>query len=462
MLPAVLGTAAGVSIGVVVAAGSRGPTLVPWPAKVRAAFPFVVGGLTGAAVALPVGLGAALALAAGGRGSWPVKPVAVGLGVLGAGVVAGVLGRGQVAKKLTPQGRDLDPAYAAAPLNPLVSGSAQSAVSMTELGREGARFVGSVTSAETILAVTGLAPVAEPVRVFIGVDAAATVEQRVGLAMAELRRTGAFDRAHLLIQAPAGSGYANSTPVDVLEILTRGDTASVAIGYGLLPSFLSLDKVPIAAQTQKLLLDAITEELATRAKRPRLLLYGESLGAKVQEAAVPGGPIDLDHYNIAAALWVGTPGGEVADGFHALCQQESITVDRPEEIPVPLPTPRPRVWFLEHDGDPVVRFRPELLANRPAWLPLDGRRGRNIPDSMTWRPGITYCQALVDTLFATNVKPGDFQSLGHDYRADLGAVATAAYDLAADAATAARLETQLRTMEKAKAELIAQAGPATG
>ena len=110
----------------------------------------------------------------------------------------------------------------------------------------------------------------------------------------------------------------------------------------------------------------------------------------------------------------------------------------------------------------MVRFRPELLANRPAWLPLDGRRGRNIPDSMTWRPGITYCQALVDTLFATNVKPGDFQSLGHDYRADLGAVATAAYDLAADAATAARLETQLRTMEKAKAELIAQAGPATG
>ena len=286
MLPAVLGTAAGVSIGVVVAAGSRGPTLVPWPAKVRAAFPFVVGGLTGAAVALPVGLGAALALAAGGRGSWPVKPVAVGLGVLGAGVAAGVLGRGQVAKKLTPQGRDLDPAYAAAPLNPLVSGSAQSAVSMTELGREGARFVGSVTSAETILAVTGLAPVAEPVRVFIGVDAAATVEQRVGLAMSELRRTGAFDRAHLLIQAPAGSGYANSTPVDVLEILTRGDTASVAIGYGLLPSFLSLDKVPIAAQTQKLLLDAITEELATRAKRPRLLLYGESLGAKVQEAAI--------------------------------------------------------------------------------------------------------------------------------------------------------------------------------
>lgn len=462
MLPAVLGTAAGVGTGVVVAAGSRGPTLVPWPAKVRTAFPFVVGGLSGAAVALPVGLGAAVALAVIGRGRWPVKPVAVGLGVVGAVVAAGVLGRGQVAKKLTPQGRELDPAYAKPPLSPLVSGSAQSAVTMAELGRQGARFVGSVTAADTILAVTGLAPVAEPVRVFIGVDAAATVEQRVGLAMSELLRTGAFDRSNLLIQAPAGTGYANSTPIDVLEILTRGDAASVAIGYGLLPSFLSLDKVPIAAQTQKLLLDSITAQLATRAKRPRLLLYGESLGAKVQEAAVPAGPIDLDRYNIAAALWVGTPGGQVADGFHALCQRESITVDRPEEIPVPLPGPRPRVWFLEHDGDPVVRFRPELLANRPPWLPLDGRRGRNIPGSMTWRPGITYFQALVDTLFATNVKPGDFQSLGHDYRADLGAVTTAAYNLPADAATAARLEARLRALETTKAELIAQTDPASG
>ena len=458
MLPSALGAASGVSAGGVIAAGSRGPTLVPWPAKVRTAFPIVVGGLTCAAVALPVGLGTALAAAVIGRSRWPVKSVAGVVGIVGVGVAAGVVGRRLVEQKLTPNGRDLDPAYAQPPLNPSVSGSAESAVTMTELGREGARFVGSVTGADDIREVTGLEPVAEPVRVFIGVDAAATVEQRVGLAMSELRRTGAFDRSNLLILAPAGTGFANSTPVDILEILTRGDSASVVIGYGLLPSFLSLGKVAIAAQTQKLLLGSIRDELATRTKRPRLLLYGESLGAKVQEAAVSGGPIDLDHYNIAAALWVGTPGGKVADGFHALCIQESITVDRPEEIPAVLPTTRPRVWFLEHDGDPVVRFRPALITKRPAWLPLDGTRGRNIPESMTWRPGITFIQGFVDTMFATNVKPGDFQSLGHDYRADLGAVVTAAYDLPADSAKAARLEAHLRVLETAKAELIAQTG----
>ena len=168
------------------------------------------------------------------------------------------------------------------------------------------------------------------------------------------------------------------------------------------------------------------------------------------------GPLDLDHYGVAAALWVGTPGGEQADAFHALCAGESYTVDRPEQLPVPVPAPRPRVWFLEHDGDPVVRFRPELLLNRPAWLPIDGTRGRNIPEAMTWKPGITFAQAFVDTMFATNVKPGLFESHGHDYRADLGAVTTAAFDLPSDAETAERLEAYLRRKEIERAERIGE------
>jgi uncharacterized membrane protein len=137
-----------------------------------------------------------------------------------------------------------------------------------------------------------------------------------------------------------------------------------------------------------------------------------------------------------------------------MCAAESITVDRPDQIPAGFQGPRPRVWFLEHDGDPVVRFRPELLLHRPAWLPTDGTRGRNVPDSMSWKPGITWAQALVDTFFATNIKPGDFKSLGHDYRADLGAVVTAAYGLSCDSATAERLDSRLRALEVARAARI--------
>ncbi|MFY9230373.1 MAG: alpha/beta-hydrolase family protein [Candidatus Nanopelagicales bacterium] len=460
MRPAVIGVGVGAAVGAAVALASRGPTLVEWPTPVRRAFPFVLGGLTGGVVGMKTGASLSLLRAATGRGPGPITsatPVIIGAATLGVVAVAGRLAAARVLGGLAEQGRELDDVNAQPPANPDVSGGPGSLVSVEELGREGARFVNDATTPDGIREVTLQEPVASPVRVFIGVDAASTPEQRVGLAMAELRRTGAFDRGTLLIQAPAGSGYANSFPVDVLEVLTRGDCASVAVGYGVMPSFLSLNKVPVARQTQRLLLDAIRAEVQDRPTRPRLLLYGESLGAEVQESAVPAGPADLDHYGIAAALWVGTPGGDRSDLFHALCADESFTVDRPEQLPDPMPSPRPRVWFLEHDGDPVVRFRPKLLLDRPAWLPTDGQRGRNIPDEMTWKPGITFAEAFVDTMFATHVKPGLFESRGHDYRADLGAVTTTAFDLPSDPDTSERLEAYLRRTEVERAQRLGEA-----
>lgn len=460
MKPAAIGLGVGAAVGAAVALASRGPTLVEWPARVRTAFPFALGAIAGGAAGVKTGVSLSLLRAATGRGRGPVTtitPVLVGAALAGATAVAGTYAARRVLGGLVEQGRGLDDAYTAPPGDAEVSGSLSSAVSVTELGREGARFVNYVSTPDAIREVTGHEPVASPVRVFVGADAATTPEQRVGLAMAELRRTGAFDRAHLLIQAPAGTGYANSFPVDVLELLARGDSAAVAIGYGLLPSFLSLTKVQAGARTQALLLDAIADELRDRAHRPRLLLYGESLGAAVQQTAIPLGPADLDRYGIAAALWVGTPGAERSDVFHDLCAAESWTVDRPEQLPTTMPVPRPRVWFLEHDGDPVVRFRPALLRHRPAWLSADGTRGRNVPEGMTWKPGITFAEAFVDTMFATNVRPGQFESHGHDYRADLGAVTTAAFDLPADPATAARLEAHLRRTEVARAQRLGEA-----
>ena len=460
MRPAVIGVGVGAAVGAAVALASRGPTLVEWPTPVRRAFPFVLGGLIGGIVGLKSGASLSLLRAATGRGPGPITsatPVIIGAATLGVVAVAGRLAAARVLGGLAEQGRELDDVNMQPPANPDVSGGPGSLVSVEELGREGARFVNDATTPDGIREVTLQEPVASPVRVFIGVDAASTPEQRVGLAMAELRRTGAFDRGTLLIQAPAGSGYANSFPVDVLEVLTRGDCASVAVGYGVMPSFLSLNKVPVARQTQRLLLDAIRAEVQDRPTKPRLLLYGESLGAEVQESAVPAGPADLDHYGIAAALWVGTPGGDRSDLFHALCADESFTVDRPEQLPDPMPSPRPRVWFLEHDGDPVVRFRPKLLLDRPAWLPTDGQRGRNIPDEMTWKPGITFAEAFVDTMFATHVKPGLFESRGHDYRADLGAVTTTAFDLPSDPDTSERLEAYLRRTEVERAQRLGEA-----
>jgi uncharacterized membrane protein len=150
-------------------------------------------------------------------------------------------------------------------------------------------------------------------------------------------------------------------------------------------------------------------------------------------------------------LWVGTPGGARGDGFRSRCSSY-VCLDSLADIPYPVS--RERVWFLEHDGDPVVRFRRDLISQRPGWLA--GPRGRNVPEAMRWFPGVTWAQVLVDTLYATNVTPGEFESIGHDYRADLGAVVTAAYGLARAAPSPEELEGTLRERERERARLIGE------
>ena len=449
---------------------ASGPTLVPWPATVRRVFPIVIGGTVGLASASAVA--AVTGLVDGSddsttqdstgavAGRWLAGAIAAS-GLVAAVVAGGWVARQRLLARLIASSAELDLALTTPPAAPLVSAGPNSVQQVGELGREGARFVHWTTGPNDVAAVVTTlingaeATVREPIRVFVGELAAPTVQQRVGLAVAELRRLGAFERSALLVQAPAGTGYANSTPADVLELLTAGDCASVAVGYGLLPSFLSLRAVPVAAHTQQLLFEAIAAERARLGSSTRVLAYGESLGAKVQQVALANGLPDLDRWGVDRALWVGTPGGVQADAFRTTCGSQAVVLDSPADLPVD--GADYRVWFLQHDGDPVVRFRPDLLWRRPEWLPRDGRRGRNVPAQLRYRPGLTYLQTLVDTLFATNVKPGDFQSLGHDYRADLGEVVTAAFQLPApgwpapDKATMDRLDARLRALEVGRA-----------
>lgn len=436
-----------------------GPSLMPWPDNVHKAFPIAIGVIGLSVVSAPLAATAVATRVV--RGDGPrVRTLAIGAAGALAATVAARTARRRFVRKLRDGARQLDPGFEQSPASPLVSTGPGSLITPADVGREGSRYVGTATIDDDVTFVTGEPPVAAPIRVFVGLDAAESIEQRVGLAIAELRRTGAFDRSCLLIQSPAGTGYANSTPVDVIELLTRGDCASVAVGYGLLPSFLSLNRVEIARRTQSALLEAIAAECAHRASAPRLLLYGESLGAKVQQAALPAGVVDLDRLGIDAAVWVGTPGGRDYDHVHGIFDGVAVTLDRPEQIDeVTAAKPHPRVWFLEHDGDPVVRFRPDLMHARPVWLETGRPRGRGVPEEMSWKPGITWAQVLVDTVYATDVTPGEFRSSGHDYRADLGAVVTAAFGLAlAEGNPAhgwqARLEERLRELEVRRAHLV--------
>ena len=348
--------------------------------------------------------------------------------VVGVALIAGRRYRRRVVRSLRDGARTIDFGFVEPPNSPLVSTGPGSLVTPGDIGREGARYVGSRTLPDDVQDVTGQAAIAEPIRVFVGLDAADSIAERVQIALDELRRCDAFSRSVLVIQAPAGTGFANSTPVDVLELLARGDCASVAVGYGLLPSFLSLNRVDIARQTQAALMEGVARECARAGMAPRIVLYGESLGAKVQQEALRNGFDDMDQWGIARALWVGTPGGREHDEAHDKFRKSSVTVDRPEQVPSSGRSDI-RVWFLEHDADPVVRFRARLAYRRPAWLPTEGDRGRGVPVNMRWLPAITWAQVLVDTAYATDITPGDFRSCGHDYRADLGVVTAAAFGL---------------------------------
>jgi uncharacterized membrane protein len=416
---------------------------MPWPDRVRAAFPFVVGGGIGGAAIVSTAL---VRRSVGAlRGTRTPSEALVPLAIAGALFASGWLAfreRKRFLAGMFEQGRRIDPGFATTPQSPMVSGGPGSLVPFASAGREGARFLGSVTTPADVREVLGTERMMDPIRVFVGYDAAATAEERVDLAMAELRRTGAFERSLLLVECPAGTGFANPTPADIVETLTSGDCATVVVGYGLLPSFLSLDRVQVGVRTQHALLEAIARECAGGG--PRVVLYGESLGARVQQAALPGAVDDLARLGIDRVLWVGTPGGAEP------CWGPSITLDNPTQIPAD--GHDAAVWLLEHDGDPVVRLAADLTWRRPAWL--SGPRGRSVPEDMAWRPVVTYAQVLVDTMFAQNVKPGDFQSHGHDYRADLGAVVAAAYDLGVSPDQAVRLEERLRSQEVARAARI--------
>ena len=468
-----LAAAFGLGAGVLVSQ----PSLVHWPRRVRPGVGLVVGGVTTFLAAALLDVARLLAPSpmppdrrALVRRGLVRRAAIAGTAAASVGVMGGV-GLAVLTRRYERHGRVIDPAFAVPPRSVLVSGSDGSLVRCDTLAREGARFVHAVTAAESIEQIwgepvdaVGLPPIIEPIRVFVGVDSATAIANRVDLAMAELTRTRAFERSVLLIVAPAGSGYANPLPASVLEIASRGDCAIVVVAYGVKPSLMSLDRIPSAVDTQVALLQSITRHLAAMPPdaRPRLLLYGESLGARVQQGALKperiraGAPVEeMPETWIDRALWVGTPGGVQRDRFRAGLTVAQVSLDRPEQIDASDPA---IVWFLEHDADPVVLFTSELMVRRPRWLTAAGR-GEDIPQRMKWWPVLTWVQVFVDTIFATKIEPGRFDRLGHDYRADLGAVTCAAYGLSMPSAAMRRLEPVLRALEVTRAERIGSMSP---
>ncbi len=381
----------------------------------------------------------------GPRVAWHVAGGAAGIAALA--VAAGPTKRALFGR-LSITGSTADHAFRQPPTNPLVSGGPATLVPYDTHAREGSRFVQLTCSQQRIEELTGRLAKG-PIRVFVGVSAAPTPADRVRLAVQELERLGAFHRRYLLAVSPAGTGYANPVPVEALELLSGGDCATVVVQYGVLPSMFSTGFLPDAEDTFRLLIDALI------GRGPQVLCFGESLGAEAaQHALSDRWKEDGSYEGVDAALFVGTPAGTGIRRQGAAERPAVLLLDRWEDLPSVVPD-RIRVFLLDHDADPVTRFEAPLIWRRPDWLKTEPR-GRGIPPDMAWRPLLTYLQVLFDVARATQPQLGQFQSHGHDYRADLARVIRAAFVPGASEEVVAAVEKELVASELRRADLLSQ------
>jgi uncharacterized membrane protein len=364
--------------------------------------------------------------------------------------------------------------YATPPVSPLVSGSPESLLPFADLGQQGRRYVTDVVTPELIEEVMGEKAVAHPIRTYVGFNSEPLYPTgRAELALAELDRTGAFDRSYLLLVSPTGTGWVDHTLIETAEFLTRGDIATCCVQYGRYPSFLSVQKVALGRSQFRLLLWGIKQRLAERPpeRRPKVLVFGESLGAWTSSDVVMYQGIDgFDHYGIDRALWVGLPWlakwsrSGMTRGSTTLVPEGTVGVfDRHEQLQELTDQQRGRLRavILSHDNDPIAVMGPDLIVQRPPWL-ADRQRGRGVPEQMRWRPLVTFVQTAMDAANAMVSVPGEFGSFGHDYRGDMVRFVRDAYALPAASDTqVTHIEAVLRSLELERAARIkAQHGQA--
>jgi uncharacterized membrane protein len=320
------------------------------------------------------------------------------------------------------------------PGSPLRSGSPGSLVPWPTLGRQGRTFVASGPTAAQIGRFAGPGAM-EPIRVYAGLQSAPSIAAEAALVVRELDRTGAFDRKVVVVATTTGTGWVNPAMIDPLEYMYGGDTAVAAIQYSFLPSWITFvaDKAP-AQEAGRDLFDAVYARwLQLPAdRRPRLVVFGESLGSFGGENAFSG--TDDIRDRTSGVLWVGPTNDNVLWGrFTAERDPGSPQwrpvyeggktvrfVTAPSELTGRNPGwPEPRAVYLQNTSDPIIWWSWDLAFHQPDWL--RGPTPPGVSPAMHWYPLVTFWQVAADLALATAVPPGH----GHTYGMYQGATAWA-------------------------------------
>ena len=320
------------------------------------------------------------------------------------------------------------------PQAPERSGSPQSRSSWRTVGGQGRVFLGRGPSRADIEVVTGCSAM-EPIRVYAGMpEEGQSLQSAADLVVEELHRTGAFDRAVILIATSTGSGWVDEWQVQPLEYLTRGNCATASMQYSFVPSSINfLTDLDVSEEAAVILFETIRRAVdeIPEDRRPALFVCGESLGAYASQHVFSGIVDVLSRTD--GALWVGTP---AFTPMHA-----ELTAIRhrgsPEVAPVVangrhvrfVNVPEnlwsdvygrelgdwnyPRVVYAQHPSDPVVWWNSELVWHKPDWISekVDG----DVSPHMQYTRGATYIQVLVDMPVAGTAPGGH----GHTYHEEL-------------------------------------------
>lgn len=320
------------------------------------------------------------------------------------------------------------------PFVPERSASPASPVTWESVGGQGRVFLGRGPSRLDIAQVTG-GEAMEPIRVYSGMPAGgAGIEQAAATVVAELRRTGAFDRAVILIAASTGSGWVDEWQVQPLEFLTRGNCATASLQYSYVPSALNwLTGLEPAQEASAVLFRAVRAELDVmdEADRPALFVCGESLGAFASQSVFSS--VEEALSQVDGALWVGTPAftpmhAELTSARHKGSPEVAPVVyngrrvrfvNEPSDLRTDLygrelgPWGFPRIVYAQHASDPVVWWNRKMLWTQPDWL--RERAGRDVSPFVEFTRFVTFIQVLAD-LPVAGTAPGGH---GHTYNEEL-------------------------------------------
>jgi uncharacterized membrane protein len=345
-------------------------------------------------------------------------------------LINGLLIRGFVAgasRVFQPQNTTTRPGISQ-PIEPERSGSPTSFAPWDTLGYQGRNFVATGPHADELTRLNG-GPAREPIRVYAGLQTADTDQARMDVLVRELERTHAFDRKLLVLIPTTGTGWVNPVAARSLEMMYNGDTALVGVQYSYLPSWISfLADRQKSIEVGRLMINTIHDRWlqVPPERRPKLVLYGESLGSMGGQGAFGWVP-DIGRMGFSSVLWVGPP--HESPLWHALIVRRDPGT--PEVEPrydngrtvrfsqatntgaitrvVAQPWEPTRVLFLQHPSDPIVWWSPDLLFSRPDWLVEPPGLDRTA--SMRWYPVVTFWQVSADMTNATGVPGGH----GHKY-----------------------------------------------